>query len=467
MSTFTFTEKRIKDLPKPEANKRVRYQDDECPGLIVRVTTGAKVFAYRIRSVEVTIGKWPALSVEQARADVRAKIAPDPKAARDKKRNQREALSLADCWEALLASPTRKRDGAPLRATTLRSYVIAWDHLRPHLGTRQLVEVTGEMVTDTRTKLLKEHGPAQTRRALSLLVVLMGGRMPRDTNGRAVQKPSIAPRSRFMSPVELGALLRGLDAEPHLWRVFWMTCLLAPLRRGNIANARWSDLNLDHPARWTVSADDAKGRKLLAMPIIEPLVRILRDWKTKNPASEWVFPAGQTAGPRAGNSHITSVQHAWARALLLGEAVRLCDAIATLEGVTTKERFTLFLGDVEHLRWNSWKTARDRKPMERLGTPLARAVGNLRAVATKLKIDVVQLELRNLTPHDLRRTAASWAVQSGASLQVVSASLGHSDTRTTEAHYGHLADDPIRQMLTNNASRLLATINLENVGVNP
>ncbi len=58
---------------------------------------------------------------------------------------------------------------------------------------------------------------------------------------------------------------------------------------------------------------------------------------------------------------------------------------------------------------------------------------------------------------DLRRTAASWAVQSGASLAVVAASLGHADTRVTEQHYGHLSDDPVRRMLADNAGRLLAT----------
>jgi hypothetical protein len=66
--------------------------------------------------------------------------------------------------------------------------------------------------------------------------------------------------------------------------------------------------------------------------------------------------------------------------------------------------------------------------------------------------------LRDLHPHDLRRTAASWAVQAGASLAVVAASLGHRDTRITEQHYGHLSDDPVRRMLSDNAGRLLATV---------
>ena len=174
-------------------------------------------------------------------------------------------------------------------------------------------------------------------------------------------------------------------------------------------------------------------------------------------ASDWVFPAGLTAGPRAGKGPIVSVQHAWARALLLGEAVRLCDAIGPREDMTGKARFAAFVRDVDALRGESWRMARDRVPAEREGTPLARSVALLRERAKALRIDPVPLALRDLTPHDLRRTAASWAVQSGASLAVVAASLGHADTRVTEAHYGHLSDDPVRRMLADNAGRLLAT----------
>jgi integrase len=313
-------------------------------------------------------------------------------------------------------------------------------------------------VANLRGTLLRKVGPAQTRRALALLVVLLGGRMPRDGNGRTIQKPSIEPRRRFMDAAELGALLCGLDAEPMLWKVFWLCGLLAPLRRGNLARARWTDLNLDRPARWTVAADDAKGRKLLAMPIAEPLARILRDWRARNPHAEWVFPAGLTAGPRAGAGPIVSVQHAWARALLLAEAVRLCDAIAPREGMDGRSRFRAFLADLDRLRGEALRLAWGRKARAGTGSPLARGVALLREAARAHRIDPEPLAMADLTPHDLRRTAASWAVQSGASMAVVAASLGHADTRTAEHHYAHLSDDPVRRMLADNAGRMLATV---------
>ena len=43
-------------------------------------------------------------------------------------------------------------------------------------------------------------------------------------------------------------------------------------------------------------------------------------------------------------------------------------------------------------------------------------------------------------------------------MAVVAASRGHADTRVTEAHSGHLSDDPVRRMLADNTGRLLATM---------
>lgn len=50
---------------------------------------------------------------------------------------------------------------------------------------------------------------------------------------------------------------------------------------------------------------------------------------------------------------------------------------------------------------------------------------------------------RNLTPHKLRHTTASWAIQSGASLKVVQVMLGHRSIQTT-MKYAHLGDEQVR-----------------------
>lgn len=460
---FAFTEARLRALPDAPGRK-VRYHDTACPGLTLRISGERRVFCYYAkvhgRPLELRLGVWPALTVEEARRIVRTKVAPDPASAREARRAARQQRTLADAWAELEANPVRRRDGAPLRPRTLEGYRLAWRRLAPVLGSRPIKAITAEAVEHLRGRLLREAGAAATAQALALLSVLMGG-MPRDARGRPVQKPRVEPRRRFLDADELSALLRGLEAESPLWRVFWLCCLLAPLRRGNIARARWSDLRLEPPARWLVPAEQAKGGKLLALPIAEPLADILRRWRAIIPHESWVFPARLTAGPSCSHdAPITQVAHSWRRVLRWAEMVRLCDAIAAATGGDGRERFRAALADIERRRHEAL-ARRGRAADDARQRPAEQVLEQLRAEARALGIDPEPLAIRDACPHDLRRTAASWAVQSGASLAVVAASLGHRSTQVTEAHYAHLADEPVRRMLNDNATRVLGVAGIE------
>lgn len=55
-------------------------------------------------------------------------------------------------------------------------------------------------------------------------------------------------------------------------------------------------------------------------------------------------------------------------------------------------------------------------------------------------------ELKDLTLHDLRRTNASWLINTGASLHLVGAVLGHKDAKST-AVYARLSEDVIKSAM--------------------
>jgi integrase len=73
------------------------------------------------------------------------------------------------------------------------------------------------------------------------------------------------------------------------------------------------------------------------------------------------------------------------------------------------------------------------------------------------------LEVAGIPPtrlHDLRHTAASIGVASGASLALIGGVLGHANAQTTQ-RYAHLSDDPVRQTaetIAERASRALEGI---------
>ncbi len=63
-------------------------------------------------------------------------------------------------------------------------------------------------------------------------------------------------------------------------------------------------------------------------------------------------------------------------------------------------------------------------------------------------------KLKNLRMHDLRRTLASWAAMTGASLHVVGKALGHRDPNTT-AVYARLTNEPVREAVNTAATAML------------
>lgn len=70
---INFTKETLLALPKPEAGKRAVYRDSKASGLQLRVSdTGSKAFSVFRRTKggrpeRVTLGRFPAMTVEQAR----------------------------------------------------------------------------------------------------------------------------------------------------------------------------------------------------------------------------------------------------------------------------------------------------------------------------------------------------------------------------------------------------------------
>ena len=122
-SRFLFGKERIEKLPTPEAGKRATYHDTKATGLQLRVTdAGIKTFSLyrRIKGGQrerVTLGRFPAMTVEQARkaaAQVNAKIEDGANPA-EVKRAHRGEPTMQELFDEYLVAK-RKRDGrCPVR----------------------------------------------------------------------------------------------------------------------------------------------------------------------------------------------------------------------------------------------------------------------------------------------------------------------------------------------------------------
>ncbi len=65
--------------------------------------------------------------------------------------------------------------------------------------------------------------------------------------------------------------------------------------------------------------------------------------------------------------------------------------------------------------------------------------------------------LEDVRLHDLRHSFASIAVSGGASLPIIGALLGHTDSATTQ-RYAHLHDDPLKAASEAVGNRIAASL---------
>lgn len=69
------------------------------------------------------------------------------------------------------------------------------------------------------------------------------------------------------------------------------------------------------------------------------------------------------------------------------------------------------------------------------------AAGKVGRIDKGFRAAVKAAKLGNITPHDIRRTAAIWMAEARKPMSEISAYLGHSDSRTTEKHYARYSPD--------------------------
>lgn len=145
---INFTKEAINALPIPPTGKRDTYLDTKMPGLQVRVTeTGAKTFSVyrRIKGgspERVTLGKFPAMTVEQARKQagvINVAIADGANPA-EAKRAHRGELTFSDLFKEY-----GERHGSKKRSWSTDQSLYA-NHLQS-LAPRKLSAVTKDVIS--------------------------------------------------------------------------------------------------------------------------------------------------------------------------------------------------------------------------------------------------------------------------------------------------------------------------------
>ncbi|WP_334180715.1 tyrosine-type recombinase/integrase [Pseudomonas nitroreducens] len=420
---ISFSKERLLALPLPETGKRATYHDAKVQGLQLRVSpSGVKTFSVYRRMKgglpeRITLGRFPAMTIEQARKSASAinaeiEAGANPAAAR---RAIREEPTFAEMFEQFLAEK-KKRDGTPLGEKTKRDYR---DLLRLHLEpikSKKLSHITKQDVKSIHSKASKKSA-AQADKALAVassvfnfsadLEIFVG------TNPASrIQKNPAPSRDRFAQAAELPYLFAAI-AESSL-SDFFLLSLLTGARRSNVQEMAWRDIDLDSRI-WRIGM--TKNGTPQNVTLSPEAVDVLETRKRTSSKSPFVFPGTGKTG------HMVEPKTAWATILRRASMRRLLTHLESLGKLNADERLQV-----------------DKQLLKAPATVEKR----YRAIADRLEIDPALYGMTDLRIHDLRRTLGSWQAKTGASLAIIGKSLNHKTPQATTI-YARLDLDPVRQ----------------------
>jgi integrase len=307
MKAMKFTMSAVERLAPPATGKEF-YRDTETSGLYLAVTcNGAKSFSY-VRRVGTrvgrsTIGRYPGVTVEQARKEV-ARLA--------------GAIAQGD-------NPVQERREARGETTVGELFALYLDgHAKPHKRTwkedqaqynrylagwklRRLSEVRPGDVMTLHAKIGRDNGHYAANRMLALLSAMFNHAAQLGYDGgnpaHGVKHFKEQTRDRFLRADELKAFFDALGDKRTtvLWRDFFTLALLTGARRANVLSMKWVDLELTR-GLWRIPESQSKNKEPLICVLPPAAVEILQRRASENAAakpedqSEYVFPGRGKSG---------------------------------------------------------------------------------------------------------------------------------------------------------------------------
>jgi integrase len=419
-----FTKSGIAALPIPSAGDRAVYRDTKTSGLQLRVTLrGVKTFSVFRRTKggrpeRLTLGRFPAMSVEQARraaAQVNAAIE-DRRNPAELRRTLRGERTFAELFGEYL-----ERHSRPNKRTWREDESKYRQYLSRVLGGKKASTVSRTDVAGIHSTTTRSGHPTTANRVLALVSSVfswgISAGLVESNPSRGIRRNRERSRDRFLHSEELPRFFRALAAEPNeTVRDFFLLCLLTGARRENVLSIRWGDISLDR-AEWRIPRTKNGLPQVVALS--KPALGLLRGRRT-TARGEFVFPSQSESG------HIIETRRAWERLFDRDELAEITRRLQTH-------------GDKFHV-----------DPKESLHTALSGA----RRRATDLGIELSGVRLTDLRLHDLRRTLGSWQAMLGASLAIIGKSLNHKSVAATLV-YARLETDPVRDSVERATAAIL------------
>lgn len=307
--TFHFTKQALLALAAASAGKTYEVRDEKVPGLILRVTsTGGKTFYYykwtQGAPKRHLIGKFPALTIEQARKQAQVMTGT---VARGSDPSAKPVLAglvtledLYQWWHRIYGVHLRSIKQLDLR---YQRDLAGW-------GKRPLVEITRADVRQLHAKV-GEKSQTSANLTVGFIRLMFSKAIAEDLfsgNNPAthIKMYPTQSRERRLSREEADRLFKALDSSrDETLRDVVCLLLFTGARKMNVLGMAWKDMDFEAQT-WTVPAEKSKNQRPIVIPLLAQEMEILKRRQAAS-ASEWVFPArGKTS-----TGHYMGLRRAW------------------------------------------------------------------------------------------------------------------------------------------------------------
>jgi integrase len=317
------TKKIVDDAQLPIGKDQVFYRDDQLKGFALRVTaSGTKSFVVeknignKVR--RITLGKYGALTVEQARKEAQkiiGQIATGINPIAEKQALKVNNITLDEVFNDY------KLARKSLKHNTLYNYERVLTIAFASWGNKPFLSITKDKVAKHHEKLGKENGEAYANLAMRLLRALFNfaAGQYEDAQGKALitENPvkrlsqtrawyRVERRQTFIKAHELAPWYTGVQQlQNEVLRDYLLLILLTGLRRQEAATLRWDQVDLTAK---TLTVLDTKNHESHTLPLSNYLYELLLS-RSQEKVNDYVFPGTGAAGyiiePRKQMANVT------------------------------------------------------------------------------------------------------------------------------------------------------------------
>ncbi len=311
---INFTKAMLEKLPYPPIGKRFAYYDTKVRGLALFITNkGTKSFlVYRwvnSKPERILLGRYPDLSIEQARAktmEINALIVKGENP-NNPRRAARAEMTLNDLFREYM-----ERHAKPHK----KSWKIDESRFKFHLarfGKIKLSKFTIATVQKLHVRIGKKNGEYEANRVISLLCTMFNMAIKfqfwekdKANPASGIKKFKERPRDRFLQSEELPKFFAALAQEPNeMIRDYILLEILTGARRSNVLAMQWGEISWER-REWRIPV--TKNDEPQVVTLSEEAMTVL-ERRRQAANSSYVFPSNGRQG------HLVEPKRGWKRIL--------------------------------------------------------------------------------------------------------------------------------------------------------